>query len=194
MKIDLFFLRMRKLSSLLLLMIIAVSCNNPFQKFISGSEESSDTTLDFSPVDTLALTLDALRMKRLPNGYKMIGDIKTATLTYAGCQMGDGGYFIFVDDAGNEILFSGNDTQFHLAVKSQNPTEENGGFDPNPQYLNRKFQTFWRRIQLENRPQNENELYYQEFDEIIFMKLLPRPLLQADTVSTNVKARTKTRK
>ena len=185
---------MRKLSSLLLLMIIAVSCNNPFQKIISNSEESSDTTLDFSPVDTLALTLDALRMKRLPNGYKMVGDIKTATLTYTGFRMGDAGYYIFADEAGNEILFSGNDTQFHLTVKSQNPTEENGGFDPNPQYLNRKFETFWRRNQLENRPQNENELYYQEFDEIIFMKLLPMPLIQVDTVNTQAKTKPKTRR
>lgn len=135
--------------------------------------EEVDTVLDFSPVDTMALTLEALNKKRLPYGYKMLDSVKTEILTYTGFRMDDIRNYVFTDEAGNEILFSGNDTQFQLAVQSEVANEKNGGFNPNPQYLNRKFQVFWRRIQLKHRPQNEIELYYQEYDEIIFLKLMP---------------------
>lgn len=178
---------MKKIFSLLFLIIIAISCNNPFQKSDKSTDQDTDTTLDFTPVDTLALTLEALRNKRLPNGYQMIGDVKTEILTYSGFRMNDIGYFVFKDETGNEILFGGNDTRFHLTKKSQNPTEENGGFDPNPRYLNRKFQTFWRRVQLTYQPQNERELYYQEFDEIIFLKMMPMEVIPQKSSTQNNK-------
>lgn len=173
---------MKKFATLFLLIIIAVSCTNPFQKQQSKPVQSTDTVLDYSPVDTLALTLEALRQKRLPQGYRMIGDVQTENLSFTGFRMNDSGYYIFTDSAGNEKLFSGNDTRYHLTVKSLNPTEENGGFDPNPKYLNKKFQVFWRHIQLESRPSNETELYYQEYDEIIFLKEMPLLILPADSL------------
>lgn len=178
---------MRKFFSLLFLIIIAVSCKNPLQKNGTKTAQNSDTALDFSPVDTMALTLEALRNKRLPNGYEMVGDVKTEILTYTGFRMNDTKLYVFKNEAGNEVLFSGNDTQFQLTVKSQNPTEENGGFDPNPRYLNKKFQTFWRRIQLVHNPMSETELYYQEYDEIIFLKMMPMEIVPKKSSTQNNK-------
>ena len=59
--------------------------------------------------------------------------------------------------------------------------------DPNPRYLNRKFQTFWRRVQLTYQPQNERELYYQEFDEIIFLKMMPMEVIPQKSSTQNNK-------
>lgn len=177
---------MKKLSLLILLAVVFYSCkNNPFQKFYSNPAVETDTVaLDFSPVDTLALTLEALDNKRLPDGYKKLDSVKVAILTYTGFHVDDVKCYVFEDEAGNEISFSGNDTQFHLIIKSNTPNEENGGFDPNPQYLNKKFQVFWRRIQLDRRPQTETELYYQEYDEIIFLKMMPIEITFGDSVKT----------
>ena len=84
--------------------------------------------------------------------------------------MGDAATYVFKNETGDEITFNGNDTKFLLTVKSIEPTIENGGKDPNPVLLNKKYRVVWRRIQLDHKPQNEMELYYQEFDQIIYLK------------------------
>ena len=161
---------MNKLILTVLFLLLMVSCGNSSKKNTDETSWDNENVVSHSIIDTLALTLDALRNKRLPEGYKTIGEVKTDILTFIGFRMGDVGYFVFSNESGDEISFSGNDTYLHLTEKSMNPTEENGGNDPNPRYLNKKFRTVWRRIQLDHKPQNETELYYQEYDEIIYLK------------------------
>lgn len=161
---------MNKLFLFILFLISAVSCSKQSGRSSADTFHIKDSVVLPAPIDTLTLTLDALRNKRLPEGYKMIGDVKAEVLTYTGFRMGDVAYYVFKNETGNEISFNGNDTNFPLTVKSANPTEENGGKDPNPRYLNKTFRTVWRRIRLDHKPQTELELYYQEYDEIIYLK------------------------
>lgn len=165
---------MNKLFFLILFLISAVSCSKQSGRSSTGTSQIKDSVILPAPIDTLALTLDALRNKRLPEGYKMIGDVRADVLTYTGFRMGDVAYYVFKNETGKEISFNGNDTNFPLTVKSANPTEENGGKDPNPRYLNKTFRTVWRLIQLDHKPQTELELYYQEYDEIIYLKEVSR--------------------
>ena len=161
---------MKRSCFLLLLFAGVLSCNHHAGKNNSETIPETDSVVQLAPIDTLALTLDALRNKPLQTGYKMIGDVRTAILTYADFRMGDAATYVFKNETGDEIAFNGNDTKFLLTVKSIEPTIENGGKDPNPVLLNKKYRVVWRRIQLNHKPQNEMELYYQEYDEIIYLK------------------------
>ena len=160
---------MNRLLLLILFLISAVSCSNRSGKS-ADSFPTKDSVVLHTPIDTLALTLDALQNKRLPEGYKTIGEIRTAVLTYTAFRMGDVVYYVFSNETGDEISFSGNDSHFPLTVKSPNPNDENGGKDPNSRYLNKTFRVVWRRLQLDHKPQTETELYYQQYDEIIYLK------------------------
>ncbi len=166
-----------------LLLCLLVSCGNPSDQSKSKSVQSDDSVEveARTPVDTLSLTLDALRNKPLREGYKRLGDVKTDILTFTGFEMGDAAYFIFTNSSGKTISFSGNDTNVELIIpmpdslsESVLPSEvepvETGGNLPNPKYLNKKFRVVWRTVQLDRKPQNEIEFYYQEYDEIIYLK------------------------
>ena len=161
---------MKRSYFLILLFIGVLSCNKHVEKNTTETNLTLENLVQHSTVDTLALTLDALRKKPLHAGYKMIGDVRTAILTYSDFRMGDAATYVFKNETGDEITFNGNDTKFLLTVKSIEPTIENGGKDPNPVLLNKKYRVVWRRIQLDHKPQNEMELYYQEFDQIIYLK------------------------
>lgn len=172
---------MKKGVSILFLAILLVACGHSSNKKEDRVAQMSDSMEAPAPVDTLALTMDALRDRRLPDGYKMVGDLKTDILTYAGFEMSDAAYFIFKNSSGNTISFSGNDTNLELTVPKPDPKTESvlpsevkivetGGYVPNPKYLNKKFRVIWRSIQLNRKPQNETEFYYQEFDEVIYLK------------------------
>lgn len=161
---------MNKLFLTALFLALIVSCGHSSKKSTDNTTPDNENIVSISSVDTLALILDALRNKRLPDGYRSTGDLRSGILTYTGFRMEDAGNYVFTNESGDEISFSGNDTHLHLTVKSANPTQDNGGNDPNPVYLNRKFRIVWRRIQLDHKPQNETELYYQEYDQIIYLK------------------------
>ncbi len=136
----------------------------------SETPQSIDSFITNEPIDTLALTLDALRKKRVPNGYQVIDDIKTNLLTYVGFSANDVGSYTFVNAEGEEFVFNGNDTNFILEVKAKNPTKENAGLEANPRYLNKQFRVVWRKLMLARSPQNEFEFYNQEVDQIIFLQ------------------------
>ncbi len=155
---------------IIMLFVCAVSCNKHSEKNDSENTPATDSVFQQTTVDTLTLTLDALRNKHLPPGYKMTGDLKTDVLSFSGFRMEDAATYVFRNESGDEIIFNGNDTNFPLTVKSMHTTENNGGKDPNPVLLNKKFRVVWRRIRLDHKPQNETELYYQQFDQIIYMK------------------------
>ncbi len=165
---------MKKIIPLFLLIFVFSSCdfvNTKYQQFVKGeAPQGIDTIIVEGSIDTLALTLDALRKKRIPNGYQIVDDIKTEILFYTGFSMGDVGLYHFKNAAGDEYVFNGNDTNFILEVKSKNPTKENGGLDPNPRYLNKEFRVVWRKIQLIGNPRNEAEFYNQELDQIIYLQ------------------------
>ncbi len=139
---------MKRSCFLLLLFAGVLSCNHHAGKNNSETIPETDSVVQLAPIDTLALTLDALRNKPLQTGYKMIGDVRTAILTYSDFRMGDAATYVFKNETGDEITFNGNDTKFLLTVKSIEPTIENGGKDPNPVLLNKKYRVVWRRIQL----------------------------------------------
>ena len=125
--------------------------------------------------------MDALRKKNIPADYLILDDVKNAILTYADYRMDDLDYYVFINSSGNEVVFNANDTNFELIIPKKHTETEKflpsevheiriGENIPNPRYLNKKFQVVWRTIQLNRNPQNEIEYYYQEYDEIIYLK------------------------
>lgn len=175
---------MKYIPPIFLFAFLLISCGNSTTQKSDESSSGKDSIEVQAPIDTLELTLDALRNKRLREGYKMIGDVKTDILTFTGFEMGDAAYFIFSNSSGKTISFSGNSTNVELIIpmpdslsESVLPSEvepvDTGGNMPNPKYLNKKFRVVWRTVQLDRKPQNEIEFYYQEYDEIIYLKPYP---------------------
>ncbi len=176
---------MKKIVLSLLVVSLFVSCDQLTQlktQILKNDEPVAvvDSFQLLPPIDTLALTLDALRQKRLPDRYKQNGDVKTKILSFTGTKMQDIPVYIFKDSMNNELEFNKNSTRFNLLVKSKRATPENGGFDPNPAYVNRHFRVVWRNITLVSKPTSEEEYYNQELDEIIYLKEMNEFLLKVD--------------
>lgn len=164
---------MKKLYLLLILPILIVSCDYlPKRNTPKSSEIIVDESIivDTGYVDTLALTLEALRHKRLPARYVMSGDVKTEILFFVDYRVDDIPNFVFLTDKGEEVLFNRNDTRFDLLVKAERKTPENGGYQPNPVYKDKRYRVVWRNILIDGKPENEHEYFHQNLEEIIFLK------------------------
>lgn len=165
---------MKKLFPLIVLVLVFTSCDfveSKYNQFVRGeTPQGIDSIIVNEDIDTLALTLDALRKKRVPGGYQVVDDVKTDLLTYVGFYMNDVPQYTFTNAEGEEFIFSSNDTNFILEIKSQNPTKENKGLEANSRYLNKEFRVVWRNLILTHAPQNETEFYNQEVVQIIFLQ------------------------
>lgn len=165
---------MRKLFALIVCVIIFSSCdfitNKYNQYFKEEPPQPIDTIIVDEDVDVMALTLDALRKKRIPSGYQIVGDVQSDLLTYIGFLFDDVKHYIFKNANGEKFVFSNNDTNFALKVKSKKSPRKNRGFEANPRYVNKEFRVVWRKLILTRAPQNETEFYNQEVDQIIFLQ------------------------
>lgn len=120
--------------------------------------------------DTIAELLSQL--KNIPTGenYKVNGELKTNILTYKSMEFGDLLHLGFMDKNNKEYNFNGNISKVELFKEATNASEENGGYEANKKYLNKNFRVVWRTIKLKNKPKDEIEMYYEEYDEIIYLK------------------------
>ncbi|MHB9056763.1 MAG: hypothetical protein ACYC2P_11535 [Paludibacteraceae bacterium] len=173
---------MKKIIAAALLLILLVSCGSSSSNKNEQSQNEEYVTNQVQ-IDTSELTMEALRNKKLPDEYNRVGDIKTEVLVFTGFENGDVSYFIFKNLSDQSIKFSGNITKIPLTLRSrpQNiesvvPSESalTVGNDniANPLYINKKFRVAWRTVQLNRKPQNETENYYEKYDEIIYLKAI----------------------
>ena len=120
--------------------------------------------------DTIAELLD--KLKNIPPGdnYIIEGELKTDILKYKSMEFGDLLHLGFIDNKNKEYDFNGNISKIELFKDAANPSEENGGYEANRKYLNKTFRVVWRTLKLKNKPKDEIEMYYEEYDEIIYLK------------------------
>ena len=85
-------------------------------------------------------------------------------------EFGDILHLGFIDNKNKEYDFNGNISKIELFKDAANPSEENGGYEANRKYLNKTFRVVWRTLKLKNKPKDEMEMYYEEYDEIIYLK------------------------
>ncbi|HHT21903.1 MAG TPA: hypothetical protein GXZ87_01135 [Bacteroidales bacterium] len=165
---------MRKLFALIACVLVFSSCdfitNKYNQYFKEEPPQPIDTIIIDEDVDVMALTLEALRKKRIPSGYQIVGDVQSDVLTYLGFMVDDVKQYIFKNANGEKIVFSDNDTNFALKIKSKKSPRKNGGFEANPRYVNKEFRVVWRKLILTRDPQNEIEFYNHEIEQIIFLQ------------------------
>jgi hypothetical protein len=169
---------------LLAISTIQISCNGGSENKIDSNKTadtannatiSKDTIVsdNSTPVkDPIVKLLEEL--KKTPTGekYKVKGELKTGILKYESMAFGDMLHLTFVDKANKEYEFNGNTTEIELFKDAINPSEDNGGYEANKKYLNKTFRVVWRTIQLKHKPKDEIEMYYEEYDEIIYLKQL----------------------
>ncbi len=161
-----------------------ISCNG-------GSETKSDSNKEFDTSKNVMKSKDTMEsasstpvkdpliklleeLKKMPTGenYKVNGELKTGTLRYKSMGFGDLLHLFFVDNNNKEYEFNGNTTEVELFKEAVNQSDENGGYEANKKYLNKTFRVVWRTIQLKHKPQDEIEMYYEKYDEIIYLKQL----------------------
>lgn len=135
--------------------------NNPAENDTVAEQRNDNAT---KPADNDLIASD------IPEGYTQIGDIHSDTLTYTGFTMGDLAHFTFQDKKGNDLDINKVNEKYELLISAKNPSDENGGYDPNPEYLNKEYIVLWRTLKLNHEPKDEMEMYYQEYNELIHMK------------------------
>ena len=119
--------------------------------------------------DTIAELLNQL--KNIPPGdnYIVIGELKTDILKFKSVAFGDIMHFGFVDKKNKEYDFWGNITEIQLETDSTNPEDEYG-YEANEKYVNKNFRVVWRTLKMKNKPRDEIDWYYEEYDQIIYLK------------------------
>ena len=171
---------MRNFSFLLVLFVLGCSQSNtssdPGTNVSSGDTtakiDTNNSTKETTQVDSLALLLEELKKVPLEsNKWKIVGELKTAELKYKDVYFGDLYHLMFVDDKKNEYDFNGNVTKIALDKTATDENDEDG-IEPNKKYLNKKFRVVWRHLKLIGKPQDEMEMYYEEYDQIIYLKQL----------------------
>ena len=163
---------------------IQISCNGGSENKID-SNKTADTTNAIStskdsivssesnPVqDPLVKLLEELKKTPIRKNYKVKGELQTGILKYNSMFFGDLLHLTFVDKNNKEYEFSGNTTEIELFKDAVNPSVDNGGYEANKKYANKTFRVVWRTIKLNHKPQDEMEMYYEEYDEIIYLKQL----------------------
>lgn len=134
--------------------------------------ETDVNSKEAEKVDSLSLLLDDLKeFTRDDDTWKVVGGLKTAELRYKDVYFGDLYHLIFIGDDKKEYDFNGNNTNIDL---DQDATSENDedGYEPNKKYVNKKFRVVWRHLKLKTKPKDEMEWYYEEHDQIVYLKQL----------------------
>ncbi len=161
---------MKKVIYLVLTIIVFSGCVNTSQKNVEKDNDTDTIVPSMPSADDEAALLERMSKKPLPENYVMVGELETDTLTYVEFGMGDLAHYIFTDSEDVNYNFNGNESGLSLQIDAAEPSEENGGYEANPEYLNRKFKVVWRSIKLDKEPSDVMEMYYQEFDQIIYLE------------------------
>jgi hypothetical protein len=161
---------------------IQISCNGGSENKIDSNKTADTTTaiskesivsIESNPVqDPLVTLLEDLKKTPAGENYKVKGELKTDILKYKSMGFGDMLHLTFVDNKNKEYDFSGNTTEVELYKDAVNESDDNGGYETNKKYANKTFRVVWRTIQLKHKPKDEIEMYYEEYDEIIYLKQL----------------------
>lgn len=171
---------MRNLSFLLVLFVLGCSQNNTSSdsgtNISSGDRtakiDTNNSTKETTQVDSLALLLEELKKVPLASTkWKVVGGLKTAELTFKEVAFGDLLHIIFTYDNGEEHDFSANGTDIEL-FKDATDENDDDGIVANKKYLNKKFRVVWRHLELDGEPKDEMDMYYQAYDQIIYLKQL----------------------
>jgi hypothetical protein len=142
----------------------SISVNNETSQSLKGSSSESNLTKD-SVTDLLN------ELKKIPasKGYMTVGDLKTDILKFKSVAFGDIMHYNFIDPKNKEYDFSGNITKVELEQGASNPEDEDG-YEANKKYINKNFRVVWRTVKLNHPPKDEMEMYYEEYNEIIYLK------------------------
>lgn len=155
-------------------MTFILACNSPLEKSDQSEQNSHRDSASVSKKITEDNHLAALQIaweKILPpKDYIVDGKVKTEILIYSDCMMGDIMHYSFKDETGKTYNFSANDTKFQLEQEAKVPSEINGGYEANVKYKGKKFRVAWRRIRLNREPTEEQDIYYMEYDQIIYLE------------------------
>jgi hypothetical protein len=173
------------LKAYLILMAIStiqISCNGGSENKIDSNKEADTTTTiskdsnlssESNPVqDPLVKLLEDLKKTPVGENYTVKGDLKTGILKYKSMGFGDLLHLFFVDNNNKEYDFSGYTTEVELYKDAVNESDDNGGYETNKKYVNKTFRVVWRTVKLNHKPKDEMEMYYEEYDEIIYLKQL----------------------
>ena len=163
--------QLKKTAFVFVLLAVVFACTNTSKKQAQGNNLQKDIQVT-EETQSIKSLLEQLSKKPLPENYTVVGELKTKTLRYADFGIGDMSHYIFIDAQNTHYNFNGNDTDVKLIVDAAQPDDENGGYEPNPEYLNKSFRVVWRTVKLNKEPSDIIETYYQEYDEIIYLKLL----------------------
>ncbi|MFN3272977.1 MAG: hypothetical protein ACK40Y_10620 [Cloacibacterium caeni] len=120
--------------------------------------------------DTITELLSELKKIPIEGDYKTMGELKTDILKFKSVGFGDLLHIGFVDKKNKEYDFNQNISKIELIKDATNPTEENGGYEPVKKYLNKNFRVVWRTLQLRHKPKDEMEMYYEMYEQIIYLK------------------------
>lgn len=144
---------------------------DPDKSVIESSQGDNHKT-ETIKVDSLALLLEELKSFNVGDEHwDVIGGLKTAELTFKDVGFGDLYHIFFVDDKGKEYDFNGNSTKIELD-KAAELENDDDGIVPNKKYINKRFRVVWRHLKLKYKPRDEMEMYYEEHDEIVYLKKL----------------------
>jgi hypothetical protein len=119
--------------------------------------------------DTIAELLNNLKTIPTGNDYVIKGNLKTDILKFKSVAFGDMMHIGFVDKKNKEYDFGGNITKIELEMGATNPDDEDG-YEANKKYVNKNFRVVWRTLKLNHKPKDEMEIYYEEYDQIIYLK------------------------
>lgn len=161
---------MKRFIPIFIATISLFSCNGGSKKAPESTDPTRQVIENASSVDTL---MEKLKQEPVPKDFVQVGETMSDTLTYTGFSMGDLGHFTFQDEQGTVYDF--NDTRkspVPLIVDAKNPNNDNGGFEANPEFVNKKFAVVWRTLKLNRQPNDEMEMYYREYNEMLYLKLL----------------------
>jgi len=167
---------------LLAISTIQISCNGGSENKIDSNKQADTTTTiskdsiisnDPNPVqDPVVTLLEELKKTPVGENYKVKGELKTGILKYKSMGFGDLLHLLFVDNNNKDYEFNGNLTEVELFKDAVNESDDNGGYETNKKYVNKTFRVVWRTVKLNHKPKDEMEMYYEEYDEIIYLKQL----------------------
>ncbi len=125
--------------------------------------------------DTIAELLNQLKNIPIGDNYIIKGELKTDILKYKSMEFCDLLHLGFIDKNNKEYDFNGEISKVELYKGATNPSDENGGFEnggyeANKKYLNKNFRVVWRTLKLKHKPKDVMDMYYEEFNEIIYLK------------------------
>lgn len=104
--------------------------------------------------------------------YKVNSKAQIEELTFSAFEMGDVGHTIFKNSQNEEHDFGGNLTEIKLFLETDQNIDENMGYISNSKYVGKKFIVGWRNVKLTHKPTDYIEEYYQQYDEIVYLKQL----------------------